>query len=182
MRCHDRWRRCRGAGARPTAAVACCSMARSSSRACLRRLPRSCTSCCFSLSCSQVAQQLEQQQCSSGCPSRPCSGCRRCRADFCGTSRTCRTRCSSSCDKDHQDFQQCLDSCPTCTSSFLSTHAIFRLPHDALRWSTLRDEFDAARHAHPGARGHQREHRADPVFPSHLTFCNSAGTPGGARA
>ena len=87
-------------------------------------------------------------------------------------------RRSFSCDEDHQDFQQCLDSCPTCTSSFLSARVIFRLPHDALRWSTRRDESDAARHAHPGARGHQREHYADAVFFLDLHFsshCRHAG-------
>ena len=82
MRCHDRWRRCRGAGARPTAALACCSRVRSSSRACHRRSPRSCTSCCSSGMLCSSAAQVQQQLTTAGFSSTSRSRCRRSSAEL----------------------------------------------------------------------------------------------------
>ena len=82
MRCHDRWRRCRCAGARPTAALACCSRVRSSSRACHRRSPRSCTSCCSSGMLCSSAAQVQQQLTTAGFSSTSRSRCRRSSAEL----------------------------------------------------------------------------------------------------
>ena len=64
----------------------------------------------------------------------------------------------------------------------LSAHVVFQPPLAAAVWSTRCHDFIAARHNLPGARELRREQHAGAVFHSPFTFCNFAGTPGGARA
>ena len=181
-RCHDRWRRCRGAGARPTAALACCSRVRSSSRACHRRSPRSCTSCCSSGMLCSSAAQVQQQLTTAGFSSTSRSRCRRSSAELHrlhrNTSRAPRfvahRALHGPCKLSSLDLP--LQHPLGRRMSFFNLFLLLRFEVLALTISSRRDTIFQA------LAGCDASNMQIQFFSRCFIFCHTAGTPGGARA